>query len=183
MLYLIGEPGSGKSTLAAALTCRAESYIVRQPFAITVWQTGPDAPIVHELGYTRAAFSGTDALSMSVQPKALRYLELIQPEYVLAEGDRLANGSFFDRVREIGYALSVAFIDIGEEEAARRRKRRAAELGQPEQKEAWVRGRRTKVANLAREYATVRLDASDLAGMVNALADEPVVCALRKDTP
>lgn len=178
LTYIIGEPAAGKSTLVAELTRNAMSYVRRQPFGMTVWET-LGAPDVYELGLRRGDFSGTDALALNVQPRVIEWLREDSPEFVLGEGDRLANAKFFNAAKQLGYELRVVFLQIEEEEALRRRLLRALQLRRPEQDHKWVQGRRTKVANLAEQFATVTLDAmSEPHVMVEALLDDPVVATL-----
>ena len=165
MLYLIGVPGSGKSTLAAELVRGRRRRVRTVPFAHTVYDGG-----LVQLGRERAAFSGTDALSMSVQPKAQAALATGVWQRVLGEGDRLANGSFFQAVRDIGYQLDVALLDVPEELAAERRAERGSD-----QSEQWLRGRRSKVEGL-REWVTITLDGTwPVEHSAAVLADHPAL--------
>lgn len=159
LLYLIGEPGSGKSTLTAALVQGRRRRVHKEPFAHTLYEGG-----LVQLGRERGGgFSGTDALSMSVQPKVVAVLEARAWPNVLGEGDRLANGRFFTAAREAGYEVDVALLQVDEELAAARRAERGSN-----QDPTWLAGRRTKVNNL-QPYVTITLDASR---SVAALVDE-----------
>lgn len=179
LLYLIGQPGSGKSTLVAGLTAGVPSAPVEKPFAHIVWGSGP---AVIELGARRESFAGTDALGMSVQPRVVEWLAGTPHEFVLAEGDRLANGKFFTAVAGLGWEVTVARLAVSEAAAAQRRAARAAALGIEPQSPLWLRGRVTKVRNLAREWATIDLDADQpAAGVLTELLtyEHPVVEVLR----
>lgn len=148
LTYVIGIPGAGKST---AMRCARGPFVERAghsaPFAITYWVDrfgdGPERAI--ELGYTSAAFPGTDTLSFSAQPKVVAWLA--DPgeecETFVGEGDRLGSGSFFDSVQGLGIDLRVVLIGTPAEEAARRRTERGSN-----QDLRWVAGRITKVTNL-----------------------------------
>lgn len=147
LVYLIGEPGSGKSTLLAALTDGIPSVDEPKPFARICWN--PEGVPVWELGARRPSFSGTDALSMSVQPRVVEWLAKDRPSLVIGEGDRLANPKFFAAVAGLGYKVDVVRLVIPSVIAAERRNARAVALGAAPQSAAWIKGRRSKVANLA----------------------------------
>jgi P-loop Nucleotide Kinase3 len=139
-LYVIGEPGSGKSTLTAALTADTVAVPLTEPFAMLAYNT---QPVVVELGRRRQSFPGTDALALNVQPKVLRWLEDTTITHVLAEGDRLANGRFFQWLIEHGWNLRVARLRVSPSTARARREERESR-----QDDSWVESRRTKVDNL-----------------------------------
>lgn len=155
MLYLIGQPGSGKSTLAAALTEGLPATAVRHPFAHIVWGS---TPLVVEFGARRDKFAGTDALSMSVQPKVVEWLNDAPYSLVLAEGDRLANGKFFTAVLTAGWKLTIARLAVSASVGQARRLARCAELGVAAQDPAWLKGRMSKVAKLAVDWQALILD-------------------------
>lgn len=157
LVYIIGEPGAGKSTALELVTHRLTGAVIRQPFAHTEWWV-PEGRVI-ELGYRRPAFSGTDTLSMSVQPRVVEWLRSTVNDMVIAEGDRLANGKFFQAVVDAGWNLAVILFAVSPDVADTRRRSRAAALGVDEQGEVWLRGRRTKVARLAAEWEHVVVDA------------------------
>jgi hypothetical protein len=86
---------------------------------------------------------------MDIQPKVLAWLKDTKPEWVLAEGDRLANTKFFLAVQELGYDLTLVYLSAPPTVATARRERRAAMLADKKvQNLKWVQGRITKVRNL-----------------------------------
>lgn len=165
--YLIGQPGSGKSTLIAALTESQLPSVNRKPFAHIEYLNG-----VVQLGAVRADFSGTDALAMDAQPKVLAWLQELAPGSVagvFGEGDRLANGKFFDAVKQLGYNLTVVLLWVPDDLAAERRAARGSA-----QNETWLAGRLTKVKNL-RPYVTHMADGRrPVAELVESLRALPV---------
>lgn len=138
LTYVIGEPGVGKSTLAAHLL-RGLAHMERdKPFAHRLYTCG-----VYELGKRRPDFPGTDALSMSVQPQVLRWMDTLRPFMVFGEGDRLGTASFLDEAEHLGYTVRVWHL-FGPETAALHRRIRGSD-----QDDQWIAGRRSKVANIA----------------------------------
>jgi hypothetical protein len=143
LFYLLGVPGAGKTSVMRAALQDVPAYIERRPFAWTRYPGGA------QLGAERnGLFSGTDVLPLNVQPSVLRWLDRCPFQAIVAEGDRLANGVFFDAVRAQGWKLTVALIEIGPALAATRREVRRAY-----QSQSWLRGRDTKVRRLASAYA------------------------------
>ena len=138
LIYLIGEPGVGKTTAMRELTSRLGPAVeTTKPFAHRV---GADWM---ELGRERGTFSGTDALSMSVQPMAIGFLRQAARDnlvrLVLGEGDRLGTGSFLDAVGVFADVRLVGLVAPPEVAAARR------ELRGSRQAETWLKGRINKV--------------------------------------
>lgn len=148
LLYIIGVPGSGKSTVCRGLTEGLQGAPMPKPFAHIYWPVRTGEGFVVELGARREQFSGTDALAMSVQPKVLQWMEHNPERLILGEGDRLANGKFFAAARELGYNVVIAHLDPKEGWVDRWRAARNEEVGKA-QDETWLKGRITKVQNLA----------------------------------
>lgn len=169
--YLIGEPGAGKSALAAHLT-RGLAHADRdKPFAHRLYTCG-----VYELGKRRPDYPGTDALSMSVQPVVLEWLEQNKPFHVFGEGDRLGNGSFMEAVEGLGYAVNLWVIQ-GPEQADLHRRIRGSN-----QDPEWLAGRQSKVRNLAESRKHRVLIAGSALGMMEEAmlsSGDAVVRALR----
>lgn len=156
LTYVIGEPGVGKTTLLAAATEGLEWYVGTKPFVHVVY----DKPNVAELGPRKGnGFSGTDGLSMSASPKVVGWLTMAPFPNILGEGDRLSSGKFFTSVVEQGYHLTVVHLTAPPGILDERRRVRAEMLHTPMQNETWLKGRQTKVANLAEQWADVTLNA------------------------
>lgn len=185
LTYIIGQPGSGKTSLVhALLDGLAPVSVEDRPFAHIVW--GND---VVELGARRpGGFSGTDALSMSVQPRVVEWLQTEAPAYVLGEGDRLATGSFFTDVVQAGWQLRIIRLTVSSAVAEARRQARAAELGTTPQNPAWLKGRITKLRKLADDWLPYILEVNadaPLATVVSQVraAEDPVLARLEALIP
>lgn len=172
LVYLVGEPGAGKTTLMRAVTADRERIaaaaapvcahmILRPPPAGSV--DGMPAQMI-ELGRDRDTFGGTDALSMSIQPKAVAFMADADG-LVLAEGDRLANDRFLTACEDGGWAVRVVALATPPRLAAARRKERDGGHQDP----TWVTGRRTKAQRLAGRWGATVLDGTR---PVADLADE-----------
>lgn len=156
MLYIVGEPGVGKSSVMRALTSTLRSAPV-DVGGVPLRAVSVNGQSWHaaELGVRRPAFSGTDAMSMSVQPKVVRLLDASPFPLLVAEGDRLANGKFFDAVQAAGWELAVVHLWAPPETLAARR------AGRGDRQDAkWVQGRATKVARLVAAYSALPIQAT-----------------------
>lgn len=159
-IYLIGAPGAGKTTTMRWIRFHlgVVTRPVPVPFAHTEWMKDGKVKAV-EYGENRGAFSGTDALSMSVIEKAIPftdYLGRLGVAPIFAEGDRLANVRFFNAVRAAGYTLQLFYLEAPEELLADRRAQRSKVYGGKEQDATWVKSRATKARALAQDFrATV----------------------------
>lgn len=153
LVYFFGPPGCGKSTLMAELTknCERSAVASRLPHDV-LFRDGNLVGV--ELGRRRAAFSGTDALSMSIQPKAVSWIGLRPHGLVLGEGARLATVGFMDAAEAAGYRVTPFYLEASEELLAQRRRQRGSQ-----QNETWMRGAATRAANLADRIGALRLPA------------------------
>lgn len=172
--YLIGVPGAGKSTLLAAVLHGVHGTPMRAGILrYTQYAHGV------QLGASRAAFAGTDALPMHVQPVACQWIAAKRPSVVIGEGDRLANAAFFAHVVALGYVLTVAWLDCPPVVASLRRSTR------PRQADAaWLIGRATKVSGLVAQWQAVvwRLDATlPVAQLASQVRQHPALRQLAGD--
>lgn len=156
LVYVIGAPGVGKSTVVRAALGPAERTVLK-PVAHQFHQGG-----VVQLGREREAFSGTDALAMNAGPRVIDWLTGPDaPAVVLGEGDRLAYDGFFQAMLDSGRELHVVHLVAPRRVLEARREERALRTGSA-QNPRWVRGRETRVRNLAQRWRPLRLYNTDL---------------------
>lgn len=156
VIYLIGAPGAGKSSaMKRALQIRRWADPVQRLEPIPHLDYG--AGLI-QLGRVReTGFSGTDALGMAINPRAIEFIESRPANIVLGEGDRLANAGFLTAADRAG-VLTLIWLDVPPEVARERARQRALLLGTKEQTETWWKGRYTKTARLAGGWPHIRLD-------------------------
>lgn len=135
-IYIIGAPGSGKSTLMASLL---EGWTIG-PY--TKWTAKemcghylehPTKGRGAYLGRIRDEYPGTDALSMSVAPQAnlwVKTLPMLGLDWVFGEGARLSHIGFLSELARVS-DLTVIYLQVNPEEAARRRAQRGGKVMSP----------------------------------------------------
>lgn len=161
-IYLIGEPGVGKTTTMRALLTRFQ-VAEAQKLQGQLWaEPLYDANFLvgYHLGKRRSIFSGTDALSMSVCPTAINWLETTQPlpQWLLGEGSRLSTPKFLEVLhRKTDFLL----VLLQAANAETRRESRGSS-----QNATWIRGRVTQANNLLKRnqhWRSLVLDTSSTA--------------------
>jgi len=158
-VYLIGQPGSGKTTLMNHILDRAP---------ITEYRQKPVKHLTHaykthqavSLGWPKTPFGGTDTLGFNaITPIKQQLLPIINQHtsILFAEGDRLANTTFFDETTKYG-KLILFHLNTPALLAQQRRQQRAQQHQLKLQNPTWLAGRITKANNLVTKYNPIDLD-------------------------
>jgi broad-specificity NMP kinase len=137
-----GEPGSGKSTLMKRIINEFEMEPKYQEYKLVPYLQRGNIYILgkYEEG---EVFSGTDRMSMAVQPEAIKFLNTLSDDsIVIYEGDRLFTTSFLEYCME-HYDLKIVYLETEREV----RDKRCEERGS-DQNEQWLQGRETKILNI-----------------------------------
>lgn len=137
-----GMPGSGKSTLmkkiieALSPTEKYNSYkLVPYLQKNNIYILGK-----YEEG---EVFSGTDRMSMAVQPEAIKFLDSLEKDsIILFEGDRLFTSSFLEHCID-KYELDIVYLKVDNVVREERYKQRGSD-----QNKTWIQGRETKINNI-----------------------------------
>lgn len=150
-VYIIGAPGSGKSTRMSELLdgWKVGPYVrftAREMFGH--YLSHPVEGYGAYLGHLRPEYPGTDALSLSVAPQANIWLERTLPllglDWIFGEGARLGHMGFLTELAECT-DLTVIYLTVDPEEAARRRVARGGKL----LSEQFCKTQTTKAHNVA----------------------------------
>lgn len=137
-----GEPGAGKTTLMRKVLEHFDLEPKYNEFKLVPYLQKDNIYILgkYEQG---EVFSGTDRMSMAVQPEAIKFLKTLPSDsVVLYEGDRLFTASFLEHCLE-NYELEIIYLSTQKEVRTERYKERGSE-----QNETWLQGRETKIANI-----------------------------------
>ena len=137
-----GEPGAGKSTLMKRFIEEIRAVPKYNEYKLVPYLQYFDIFILgkYEEG---EVFSGTDRMSMAVQPEAVKFLAwLPENAIVLFEGDRLFNNSFLEHCNE-NYDTKIIYLKTTKDVRTERYKDRGSN-----QNETWLRGRESKINNI-----------------------------------
>lgn len=137
-----GEPGSGKSTLMKEIILHYGVEPKYDAFKLVPYLQKDNIYVLgkYEEG---EVFSGTDRMSMAVQPEAIKFLaSLPNDAVVLFEGDRLFTASFLEHCID-EYDLNIIYLSTTKLIREERYKERGSN-----QNETWLQGRETKISNI-----------------------------------
>lgn len=147
LLYIVGPPGAGKSTLMAELTRECDRLSATGPVPHDLLCRPRDddqnADVAVEIGKRRENFSGTDALGMSIQPKAVAWIKTRPHSLVLGEGARLGTTGFLMAARNTGYRVILVHLGAPDDVLSQRRAQRGSK-----QNESWMQGATTRSRRL-----------------------------------
>jgi dephospho-CoA kinase len=148
-MYVIaigGEPGAGKTTLMKRIIEVTGVEPKYNEFKLVPYLQKDNIYVLgkYEEG---EVFSGTDRMSMAVQPEAIKFLASL-PEYsiLLYEGDRLFTASFLEHCVE-HYDTKIIYLKTDKSVRQERYKERGSN-----QNETWLAGRETKVSNIMTNF-------------------------------
>ena len=139
-----GEPGAGKSTLMKKILYTFKMQPIFDKVKLVPYHKSPDKEYYILGKYEEGeVFSGTDRMSMAVQPEAVKFLaSLPNDAIVLFEGDRLFTASFLEHCVE-NYETNIIYLSTDKSVRQERYKERGSN-----QNETWLQGRETKIANI-----------------------------------
>jgi len=145
IFYIIGVPGTGKSTVMKELMSRFDGW--EQERVVELLDT-------HVSGHVRilgkysddgeGTFDGTDRLSMAVPPRAVDWISTRPNEFIVGEGDRLNNKTFFQCCQP---HLTIIHLKVSDAERKRRYEQRGSD-----QSEKFIKTTQTKCQNIVEHF-------------------------------
>ncbi len=157
-IYFLGAPATGKTTLVKYFTEHwFDMEEVKTPISYRIQKDLHDKSSMYniQLGKTAPVYAGTDTLSFTAIDKMPDLYKLWDSKnkikYVLGEGDRLANRTYFNLAKEYGN-LHIIYLDLNEKVRQNRSINRSMNNKVSLQNLTWQKGRLTKHKNLAKEF-------------------------------
>ncbi len=182
VVYLIGVAGVGKSTAVKELINSWELRMeAPKPFAHRHYNTPHGRGIV--LGKDVEPFGGTDTLSWTAINHVGEFFNACAQrnvQIIIGEGDRFANGRFFDEASAQGTLLLFS-LEAPDDVTEDRRQVRAAKFNTPLQNATWIAGRKTKTTTLAAKYGAFPIDATQPTSSVIQTINKRIELCLSKD--
>lgn len=113
-----GVPACGKTTLMRKIIKNFEPFVsFKYGLVRGLYSKNHNLYVIGI--YNKSVFSGTDKLSMAVQPHFFKLIDKLNNGTIIFEGDRLFNQSLFDK-----YICDINVIKVNEETCAKRHKKR-----------------------------------------------------------
>jgi pantothenate kinase len=174
VLAIGGEPVAGKSTLMKQILYTFKMEPVFDKVKLVPYHKSPDKEYYILGKYEEGqVFSGTDRMSMAVQPEAVKFLaSLPKDSIVLFEGDRLFTASFLEHCVE-NYETNIIYLSTDKSVRQERYKERGSN-----QNETWLQGRETKIANILSNMTLmfntekyVNNDTTQMAEVINRISE------------
>lgn len=137
ILALGGKPATGKTTLIKEIIKTYKPY-VKFNFGLVRGMYFSKQQLYIIGIYNKSVFSGTDKLSMAVQPHFIRFCSKITDGKILFEGDRLFNQSLFDKVN-----CDIMIIEVDEDTEKLRHEKR-----NDNQSQKFIKSKHTKIENI-----------------------------------
>jgi GTPase SAR1 family protein len=161
-VYLLGGPGAGKSTLMSELLrgWTPGPYVrFTQREMFGHWLLNDELELSAYLGHLRPEYPGTDALSMSVAPHALSWLESLPRNVsrVFGEGTRLGHSGFLQALH-VHTELTVVYLYASDDITAQRRSERPGKV----LNETYVKMAAAKARNAAEACRSAGIRVLDL---------------------
>lgn len=132
-----GVPASGKTTLLRKIIKHTAPFTSFK-FGLVRGMYSKEHNLYIIGIYNNSLFSGTDKLSMAVQPHFFKFIDKIKDGTILFEGDRLFNQSLFDN-----YKCDINVIKVSDEVCYSRHKQR-----NDNQSEKFKKAKQTKIDNI-----------------------------------
>ena len=151
IIGIVGIPGTGKSTLMKKFM-EGREWTPTTPVKLLEGYTSGDMMLFgkYEDG---EVFSGTDRLSMAVQPSAVEYVTGTPAPVVIFEGDRLCSVSFFRACQDAGHQLHIIVLNTPDSVREQRYQDRGSD-----QSDKFIKGRITKIKNIRNEFGANLMD-------------------------
>ena len=132
-----GVPASGKTTLMRKIIKKYNPFVGFK-FGL-VRGLYSDKYKLYVIGiYNKSLFSGTDKLSMAVQPDFIKMIKKIKKGIIVFEGDRLFNQSLFDKIK-----CDINVLKVSDEVCELRHKQR-----NDNQTNKFKKAKQTKIQNI-----------------------------------
>ena len=150
--YYIGVPGTGKTTLMRSIL---EEYrkVEKDEFVkegYVTYHKFPKQKIIILGKYDDGTFAGTDTWAKSAGPKFRQWMldnrETYRDWGCFGEGERLSNQPSMDAMFA-EEQMNLVLLQVSDEELERRREAR-----NNTQNESWMKGMKTRIANLCAKY-------------------------------